>query len=120
PLWSIGGLWHLSDEDFYRFDLVPVLRLWASYGYNGNLDKSVSAYLTTLAGTGINSFGNRYLKISNPPNPSLRWEKVGIWNMALDFETAAKRLTGSVEYYRKGSTDLIANSPLAPQAGVLT
>ncbi|WP_333888869.1 SusC/RagA family TonB-linked outer membrane protein [Sphingobacterium siyangense] len=120
PLWSIGGLWQLSNENFYHFDPIPILRLRASYGYNGNLDKSVSAYLTTLAGTGINSFGNRYLKISNPPNPSLRWEKVGIWNMALDFETAAKRLTGSIEYYHKGSTDLIANSPLAPQTGVVS
>ncbi len=120
PLWSIGGLWRLSDEDFYGVEAIPVLRLRASYGYNGNLDKSISAYLTTLAGTGINSFGNNYLKISNPPNPSLRWEKVGVWNFGLDFETLKKRLKGSVEYYRKGSTDLIANSPLAPQAGVLT
>ncbi len=120
PLWSLGGLWQLSHEDFYGIEAIPVLRLRASYGYNGNLDKSISAYLTTLAGTGINSFGNNYLKISNPPNPSLRWEKVGVWNFGLDFETLKKRLKGSVEYYRKGSTDLIANSPLAPQAGVLT
>ncbi|WP_312329302.1 SusC/RagA family TonB-linked outer membrane protein [Sphingobacterium sp.] len=120
PLWSIGGLWQLANEDFYGIKALPVLRLRASYGYNGNLDKSISAYLTTLAGTGINSFGNYYLKISNPPNPSLRWEKVGVWNFGMDFETAKKRLMGSVEYYRKASTDLIANSPLAPQAGVLT
>ena len=120
PLWSLGGLWHLSDEGFYGLEALPVLRLRASYGYNGNLDKSISAYLTTLAGTGMNSFGNNYLKISNPPNPSLRWERVGVWNFGLDFETLKKRLTGSVEYYRKRSSDLIANSPLAPQAGVLT
>ncbi|MGJ1237753.1 SusC/RagA family TonB-linked outer membrane protein [Sphingobacterium multivorum] len=120
PLWSLGGLWHLSDEGFYGLEALPVLRLRASYGYNGNLDKSISAYLTTLAGTGMNSFGNNYLKISNPPNPSLRWERVGVWNFGLDFETLKKRLTGSVEYYRKRSSDLIANSPLPPQAGVLT
>jgi len=120
PLWSLGGLWRLSEEGFYGIENIPVLRLKASYGYNGNLDKSISAYLTTLAGTGMNSFGNNYLKISNPPNPSLRWEKVGVWNFGLDFETSKKRVMGSVEYYRKASTDLIANSPLAPQAGVLT
>lgn len=120
PLWSLGGLWRLSDESFYQFAPVPVLRLRASYGYNGNLDKSVSAYLTTLAGTGINSFGSSYLMISNPPNPSLRWEKVGMLNLGIDFETKERRLVGSIEYYRKASTDLIANSPLAPQTGILS
>ncbi|MBB2950638.1 SusC/RagA family TonB-linked outer membrane protein [Sphingobacterium sp. JUb56] len=120
PLWSIGGLWKFSDENFYHFNTIPVVRLRASYGYNGNIDKSVSAYLTTLAGTGINGFGNNYLVISNPPNSSLRWEKVGIGNIGADFETASRRMSGTVEYYHKSSSDLIANSPLAPQTGVLS
>ncbi|WP_166670658.1 SusC/RagA family TonB-linked outer membrane protein [Olivibacter sp. XZL3] len=118
PLWSAGLSWDLSDEGFYHSEVLPYLKLRTSYGYNGNIDKSTTAYLTALAGTGVNTFGMNYLSISNPPNPSLRWEKVGVWNVGADFGFKNSRISGSVEYYQKKATDLIANTPLSPQAGV--
>jgi TonB-linked SusC/RagA family outer membrane protein len=119
PLWSSGLNWKISQEPFYKLDFLPLLSLRATYGLNGNTDKSTTAYLTTLSTPGaVNFFNAPYLLITNPPNPSLRWEKVGVTNLGLDFGLKNNLLTGSIEYYIKNSTDLIANSPVAPQTGV--
>jgi len=119
PLWSSGLNWKISQEPFYKWDFMPLLSFRATYGLNGNTDKSTTAYLTTLSVPGaVNFFNAPYLYITNPPNPSLRWEKVGVANLGLDFGFKGDFLTGSVEYYIKNATDLIANSPVAPQSGV--
>ena len=46
PLWSTGVSWTISEEPFYNFSLLPYLKLRATYGYNGNIDKTVTAYTT--------------------------------------------------------------------------
>ena len=99
--------------------LVPKLKIKASYGYNGNVDKSTTAYLTTLAGATVNTFNMPTLLIVNPPNPSLRWERVSVFNMGVDFSIAQNLIDGTVEYYNKTSTDLIGPTPLPGQAGIL-
>ncbi|RZS74845.1 SusC/RagA family TonB-linked outer membrane protein [Pseudobacter ginsenosidimutans] len=118
PLWSAGLLWNIHQELFYKFDLIPMLKARITYGYNGNVDKSVTALLTAQAITGaFNTFNQPYMNISNPPNPSLRWEKVGVTNLGIDFGFKNQVVTGSIEYYLKNSTDLIANNVVAPQLG---
>ncbi len=51
------------------------------------------------------------------PNPKLRWEKIGITNLGIDFETSGQRISGSIEVYRKSGIDLIGSTELAPQTG---
>jgi TonB-linked SusC/RagA family outer membrane protein len=118
PLWSAGILWNVSQENFYRSGWLPYLKLRATYGYNGNVDKSVSAYLTVLNNGLVNDWGNGYSVIANPPNPLLRWEKVKTINFGIDFSSRNSRINGTLEYYKKNSTDLIGNSPIASQSGV--
>jgi TonB-linked SusC/RagA family outer membrane protein len=117
PLWSAGLKWQINDEPFYKLDFLPLLAFRATYGYNGNTDKSTTAYLTALYAGGVNSFNAPFIDITNPPNPALRWEKVGVTNLGLDFGLKNNIVCGSLEYYVKNATDLIANSPLAPQTG---
>lgn len=118
PLWSTGFLWNLSKEKFYHFDLIPVLKLRATYGYNGNVDKTTSAYLTAQ-NSGTNYWNNAYNAIINPPNPSLRWEKDRNVNFGLDFVSKKNLFSGSIDYYIKNGIDLIGNSPIAPQTGIV-
>lgn len=111
PLGSLGTAWHISDEAFYHSKLLPKLYLRASYGYSGNVINSISA-LTTIRYDrtffGITTFtGLPSATIVNPPNPDLRWEKVGIFNLALDFSSKGNRLSGSISYFKKHATDLI-------------
>lgn len=118
PLWSAGFLYNLSEESFYRIDWLRRLALRATYGYNGNIDKSTAALLTARAvgiGPQWNSF---YSTITNPPNPSLRWERIRNLNLGVDFALNNNRVDGSIEYYIKQGIDLIGDSPIAPQTGV--
>ena len=118
PLWSAGMGWNLHGEGFYRWKALPYLKLRATYGYNGNIDKSVSAFTTArLLG---NSWDTRlpYAGITNPPNPALQWERVEILNLGLDFASHNNRLSGSLEYYRKNGKDLIGYAPVSPVTGL--
>jgi hypothetical protein len=120
PLWSVGGAWELSKERFYNWRSLPFLRLRLTNGYNGNVDRNVSAYTTAVINGGLNPYNNVNASIINPANPSLRWERVHIINAGLDFATRESKLSGSIEYYIKSGIDLIGASPLDPTTGFST
>lgn len=120
PLWSAGAAWTINDEPFYKLKWLPYLKLRSTFGYNGNIDKSVTAY-TTAYMLGSNSLtGLPYARITNPPNPELQWERVKIWNTGIDFELKNRVVNGSIDYFIKQGIDLIGTSPLAPSTGVTT
>ncbi|SIS86543.1 SusC/RagA family TonB-linked outer membrane protein [Belliella pelovolcani] len=118
PLWSIGGAWLISNNSFYNVDFLPYLKLRATYGYNGNIDRSLSAFTTVQFINGNPLLpGELRANIVNPPNPELRWERIKITNLALDFETKNGRLSGSFEAYRKDGLDLIGLTPFPSATG---
>ncbi|MDB5156125.1 MAG: TonB-dependent Receptor Plug Domain protein, partial [Mucilaginibacter sp.] len=119
PLWSAGFLWNLGRERFYHLKGLPELKLRMTYGYNGNLDKATTAYLTAQNLGMVNNWQAPYSTVTNPPNPSLRWERVRNINWGIDFATSKNLISGSLEYYIKTGLDLIGNSPIAPQTGVI-
>lgn len=120
PLWSAGIAWTVSEEKFYRVEWMPYLKLRSTYGYSGNINRSVTAFLTatSLPGAFNGLTGLPYAQITNPPNPDLRWEKIGTFNLALDFATIGDRLSGSLEVYQKVGTDLFGDFPVSATTGV--
>ncbi|MCZ4224834.1 SusC/RagA family TonB-linked outer membrane protein [Pedobacter rhodius] len=119
PLYSAGVAWNINKEDFYKIDWLPYMKLRFTYGYNGNVNKSLSAYTTALYLNG-NSINTVYAQIVNPPNPELRWERVRIINIGLDFASKNNRISGTVEPYFKRGFDLIGDIPYAPSTGITT
>lgn len=117
PFWSVGGAWNLSGAEFYHWKAVPYLKMRLTYGYNGNVDKSVSAYLTTLV-VENNVYGSPAMVIKNPPNADLRWEKTGMLNWGLDFATNGNRISGTLEVFKKSGKDLMGYSTLTPSSGL--
>jgi TonB-linked SusC/RagA family outer membrane protein len=118
PLWSAGAAWEVSRESFYHADQwLPYLKFRITDGYNGNVDKSVSAYTTAVVNPAALPYNVVTATIINPPNPSLRWEKIHIINAGIDFGTRNNRIEGSLEYYIKNGEDLIGPSPLDPTTG---
>ncbi|RZL09224.1 MAG: TonB-dependent receptor, partial [Pedobacter sp.] len=123
PLWSAGIGWELSNEAFYRSALLPYIKFRLTYGYNGNVDNSLSAFTTALYNNGSGNQNNKgtrlpYATIINPPNPELRWERVRIINAGVDFGLKSNRLSGGLEVYRKKGIDLIGTSPISPTTGI--
>lgn len=117
PLWSVGAGWTLSREKFYGLGFLPYLKLRASYGYNGSVNKSVTAF-TTASFTGRNLYQLPYATIINPPNPELRWERIRIVNIGMDFASKDNRVSGTIEVYHKNGRDLIGDAPVPPSSGV--
>ncbi|HWK57305.1 MAG TPA: SusC/RagA family TonB-linked outer membrane protein [Parapedobacter sp.] len=120
PLWSVGGSWNIHKADFYNLDWLPQLKLRTTFGYSGNMYSSISAFPTISYASSVNSVTKQgYASIGTPPNPDLGWEKSEIWNIGLDFATKQRRIHGSLEYYRRTSTDVIAQGPIDPTTGFL-
>lgn len=120
PLWSAGMGWVISEESFLNADYLPFLKLRATYGENGNVDKSVSALTTATYFTNsafLLAGGELAAQISSPENRLLRWERIKILNFGLDFETKNSRIRGTVETYIKNGVDLIGDSPFSPSTG---
>jgi TonB-linked SusC/RagA family outer membrane protein len=119
PFWSAGAAWELSNESFYKSQLLPRLKIKASYGYSGNIDPSVSALtIVRYNPSSYNSAINTpFAGLISLPNPNLRWEKVRQANFGIEFESKDSRITGSIEYYNKKSKDVIYNQYIDPTTG---
>ncbi len=120
PLWSFGGKWEISKEPSYSISWLPILALRATYGYNGNLDRSVTG-VTTLQYFSNDTYTNlTYAQISNIGNPDLRWEKTGIANIGIDFGLNDNKVSGSLEFYFKNETDLLGYKNFPENSGITT
>ncbi|CAH0135285.1 TonB-dependent receptor SusC [Pedobacter sp. Bi27] len=119
PLYSAGLAWNIDKEPFYNLDWLPYLKMRLTYGYNGNVNKSLSAFTTALYLTG-NVINTTYAQVINPPNPELRWERIRLINMGIDFATKNNRISGTVEPYLKRGMDLIGDIAFAPSSGITT
>jgi TonB-linked SusC/RagA family outer membrane protein len=120
PFYSSGFSWNIANEGFYSFDLIPRLQLRTTFGYNGNTNAAAFpnpriTYSNSLAVSGL-PFGGVPLA-SDGTNEQLRPEKTGVFNVGLDFGFKGGRLTGSLEYYTKKTTDLISQNLLDPSTG---
>lgn len=121
PLYSAGFSWNLSDEPFYNAVWMPYLKFRATFGYSGNVDRSLSA-LTTASYSSGNGTETKlpFAFITNPPNPELRWERVRMFNLGLDFKIKGDRLNGSIDLFKKKGIDLIGNTAFPHSSGIRT
>lgn len=117
PLWSVGAGWNMGNEEFLKnIRWIDRLKLRATYGINGNIAKTVSPYL--IAGYWLSSKTQQtYGMVTTPPNAGLRWEKTAVFNVGVDFDLFRNRLSGSLEYYRRNSSDLLSPASIDPTFG---
>ncbi|SEA28091.1 TonB-linked outer membrane protein, SusC/RagA family [Arachidicoccus rhizosphaerae] len=119
PLWSGGLAWELSKEGFYNFNAIPYLKFRATYGFSGNVDPSRSAVTTEqYLDLPASYSGFQQARILQYGNPDLRWEKIAMTNIAVDFASRNHTISGSFEYYLKHGTDLYGITPIDPTAGI--
>ncbi len=118
PLYSTGFAWNLSNEKFYKLKLFPLMKLRATYGVSGNTDADRVA-LTTIRYSSDSPFTQEpYAVYNNYENPQLRWERVYMLNMGIDFASKSNRVSGSLEYYHKRGVDLYGETPLDYTSGI--
>lgn len=118
PLWSTGASWLISSEQFYRVDWLPFLKFRLTYGFSGNADPTRTGVVTLVYSSPTPPTNLPFTRVNQFPNPDLRWEKVGILNIGLDFKSKNDIFSGSVEGYFKKGFDLFGAAPVDPTAGL--
>ncbi len=120
PLWSAGMNWRLSEEEFAKdWNWAKNLQIRAATGFNGNVPSSNNGAFLILS-TGLNTILNTplaYNDVLTPENQSLRWETTQNYNLGVDYTLWNNRISGSVDYYIKKSTDVFGNLDADPTSG---
>lgn len=116
PAFSAG--WRISQEDFMKgATLLNDLKLRVGYGVTGNsLGFNPLIARTRYASTGYFYYNGQMTNAIGPSqneNPDLKWESTAMANMGLDFLVLNGRLSGSVDFYDKKTSDLIWNYPVS-------
>lgn len=123
PLYSVSGLWRVSNEPFLRNSSAAKwmdnLALRLSYGLQGNIDKNTSPYLIGTFNRTTVLPGNveTVITAETAPNPNLRWEKTSNVNLGLDLSLLDNAINVSADYYYRKSTDLIGTRMLPLETG---
>ena len=116
PIWSVGASWIISKEKFFHADWVNYLKLRVSDGIAGNVSKNSAPYMVASYNNNGHVGGTQGY-VQSRANPMLSWEKTNTFNIGIDFSLFKNRLNGTVEYYDKKGTDLLASSMGVPTEG---
>ena len=119
PLYSVSALWRVSEEKWMQpLTWISDLRLRASYGLQGNIDKSTSPYLIgTIDKASILGKNETIIAAETAPNPNLKWEKTSNVNLGLEAAFLDSRIHFSIDYYHRKSSDLIGIRMLPLETG---
>lgn len=125
---SVSAGWRISSEKFMKNtrSWLDDLKLRASFGVNGNdeidNEATYTKYLVSLSNASYNLSGdNQHLSSgaakTHTGNPDLKWEQTKQWNIGLDATMLNQRLTFSLDYYFKKTTDMLYEPPYAGVLG---
>jgi len=107
---AVSVAYRISNESFWPENLpINSLKLRGSWGANGNNSISNTAALGLMSSANYSLGGgllNGYAPTSND-NDNLTWEKVYSWNVGFDMSFLKNRVSLSVDYYDKRTTDLL-------------
>ena len=103
--WSLGAGWLLDKETWFNAPWVDMLKLKASVGSQGNDGIGSNRYRNTWA---IRNYQG-YVGVSPESlgNESVTWETNTNLNIGSDFELFRGRLSGSVEYFYRLTSDML-------------
>ncbi len=121
PAYSAG--WIISDEDFFQFNWMDMLKFRGSFGRTGNKDINPNLFQTNFTNNRNDRYGDPSLipggsRIANLGTPSLTWETTNSYDVGFDYGLYRNRITGSIAYYRQDVDDLLLFSILPPSSGV--
>jgi TonB-dependent starch-binding outer membrane protein SusC len=106
---AVGLGWIVSEEDFLKNnETISLLKLRGSYGLTGNAEiPNFDRYGTYFAGADYN--GQPGIAPGRLPNTRLGWERATTLDVGLDVAFWGGRLSTTLAYYNKTTTDLLLN-----------
>lgn len=127
PAFSAG--WRMKNESFLQhYQWLSELKIRAGWGANGNVQGLPRGYTSTPFTTDY--FGTSYPIEGNETgplfsgyrrtwlgNPDLKWETTTQTDIAVDFGLLDNRISGSMGYYFKKTTDILVQTPYIAAMG---
>ena len=108
---AVSAGWTISKENFMKnVKALSLLKIRAGYGVTGTEPSSSYMSLNSISLDGYGYYKGEWINLLKPsgnPNPDLRWEKKKEFNAGLDFGFLDNRIYGSIDYYRRTTSDLI-------------
>ncbi len=115
---SVAFAWKINDESFLSSSkVVSDLKLRLGYGVTGQQDGinnyDFLSFYSLSSPNATYQFGNTYYQMYRPGayNPNIRWEETTTMNVALDYGFFNNRINGSIDVYKRTTTDLLNNIP---------
>ncbi len=112
PSLSVG--WLVSNEDFWKSEIVNFLKLRSSWGKTGlsslSINDTYGVYGASLYAT------ESGITRSNLPNPKLLWETTAAFDIGVDV-SFFNRINLTLDYYNKLTSNRLADLPLPGETG---
>ena len=116
---SASAAWIISEESFLKnSDLITYLKVRAGYGVTGQQDIFYDyPYIPNYQEGSITAqyqFGNQFVSTLRPDgyDYNIKWETTSSSNFGIDFGLLNDKINGSVDYYLKETSDLLATVPV--------
>ncbi|WP_427871848.1 SusC/RagA family TonB-linked outer membrane protein [Flavobacterium sp. MMS24-S5] len=114
----MGGAfaWNIAEESFLKDnETLSSLKLRVGYGTTGQQD--ISAQYDYLRRVTLGTVNTQYIfngvvyRTARPEgyNQNIKWEELAEMNIGVDFGFLKDRITGSINYFDKKSSDLLAD-----------
>ena len=119
---SVALAWKIKEENFIKdVNAISDLKLRVGYGATGQQDVGQDyAHIATYTISDKASryqLGNTFYNTLRPDgyNQFLKWESTATYNAGLDYGLLGNRITGTLDFYHRKSTNLLSYLP--PAAG---
>ncbi len=113
---AVSAAWKIKNENFMKnISSVSDLKLRAGWGETGQ--QELGGYYLSFPSYSISEaqaqygFGDQFYFMYRPSqyNPALTWETTTTINAGLDFGFINNRISGSIDWFRKNTRDLLGN-----------
>ena len=112
--WSVGAAWLISKESWFNTPWVQELKIKASIGSQGN--DNIGDFRYTDVFDIINSDNKVGTAFYSKGTKDITWETNTNFNIGAEFQLW-NRVTGSIEYYRRKTSDMLFSFSVAPSLG---
>jgi len=118
---SFAAAWKIHKESFMEnASVISNLKLRLGYGVTGQQDipggdyPYIPTYQNSLSGA-YYQFGDTFYPTQRPNayDEDIKWEETTTQNIGLDFGFLNERITGSIDFYKRETKDLINQVPIA-------
>lgn len=99
---SFAAAWNINKEKFFKLPFVNSLKLRAGWGKTGNQEFPAGSSQAKYS-----FFDNGIIRQVNNPNPDLKWQSDVQYNFGIDFLIFNNKISGTFDYFRKTTTNLL-------------